>query len=326
MKESDIRSNKSLQKYQKLVDKDVKKYFLNKRNFTNINYKSWGCKKIKKLFVKKNFSYYQCTETKTIFANPRPKPNLLEKFYSNTKSSNYWLEKFFLQKLKTRKNKVVKPQVNYFSKNFTNYKEKKILDIGAGLGMFLIELKKKWPKAKLYALEPSKLMAKSCRNNNIQVFESSIEKMNSTKNRFDAITCFELFEHLYDPKYFLNKIYKLLNKNGIFYFTTLNGMGFDIQMLGKNSNAIYPPYHINFFNPQSIEILLKKIGFKILFIDTPGKLDLSIVENNLSLVKEENKNFVLDVLKNKSAKFKIDFQKFLQEKKLSSHMRIAVKK
>ena len=124
----------------------------------------------------------------------------------------------------------------------------------------------------------------------------------------------------------LKKIYKLLNKNGIFYFTTLNGMGFDIQMLGKNSNAIYPPYHINFFNPQSIEILLKKIGFKILFIDTPGKLDLSIVENNLSLVKEENKNFVLDVLKNKSAKFKIDFQKFLQEKKLSSHMRIAVKK
>ena len=37
MKESDIRSNKSLQKYQKLVDKDVKKYFLNKRNFKNIN-------------------------------------------------------------------------------------------------------------------------------------------------------------------------------------------------------------------------------------------------------------------------------------------------
>ena len=50
------------------------------------------------------------------------------------------------------------------------------------------------------------------------------------------------------------------------------------------------------------------------------------MDNNLSLVKEENKNFVLDVLKNKSAKFKIDFQKFLQEKKLSSHMRIAVKK
>ena len=45
--------------------------------------------------------------------------------------------------------------------------------------------------------------------------------------------------------------------------TTLNGLGFDIQMLGKNSNSIYPPYHINFFNPKSIEFLLKKIGFKI---------------------------------------------------------------
>ena len=92
------------------------------------------------------------------------------------------------------------------------------------------------------------------------------------------ITCFELFEHLYDPKLFLKKVYKILNKNGIFYFTTLNGLGFDIQMLGKFSNSIYPPYHINFFNPRSIEVLLKKIGFKIILIDTPGKLDLNIVE------------------------------------------------
>ena len=91
----------------------------------------------------------------------------------------------------------------------------------------------------MFALEPSKLMAKKCRDNNIKVFENTIEKMNTAKSQFDAITCFELFEHLYDPKLFLKKIYKLLNKNGIFYFTTLNGMGFDIQMLGKYSNSIY---------------------------------------------------------------------------------------
>ena len=326
MKESDIRNTKTLQRYQNLVDQDVKKLFSNKKNFKKINYKSWGCKRVKKIFKKKNFSYYQCMHTKTIFANPRPKLELLEKFYTDTKSSKYWFSEFFLPKLRVRTDKIVKPRVDFFSNNFKKYRQRKILDIGAGLGAFLLELKKKWPNASLFALEPSKLMAKKCRDKNIKVFENTIEKMDSEKNKFDAITCFELFEHLYDPKFFLKKIYKLLNKGGVFYFTTLNGMGFDIQMLGKYSNSIYPPYHINFFNPKSIEILLKKIGFKILHIDTPGKLDLSIVENNQSFLKGKKKIFIKYIFKNTSKKYKQDFQKYLQVNKLSSHMRVVVKK
>ena len=314
MRESDIRDKRNLRKYQKLVDQDVRNIFSDKKNFRNVNYKSWGCRKVKKIFEKKNFTYYQCLHTKTIFANPRPKPELLGKFYSNTKSSKYWFNKFFLPKLKVSTNK------------FKKYKKKNILDIGAGLGIFLLELKKKWPNANLFAVEPSKLMADKCRSNNIKVYENTIEKMNSTKNKFDVITCFELFEHLYDPKHFLKKIYKLLNKNGIFYLTTLNGMGFDIQMLGKYSNSIYPPYHINFFNPKSIELLLKKIGFRILFIDTPGKLDLNIVENNLSLLKGKKKIFIEYITKNTSEKYKNQFQEYLRDNKLSSHMRVLAKK
>ena len=325
MKESDIRNNKVLKKYQNLVDRDIKKIFSNKKNLIKANYKSWGCKNVREIFKKKNFTYLQCKQTNTIFANPRPKPEALEKFYSNTKSSQYWTNKFFLPKLKARKNKIVKPQVDFFSKKFNRYKRKNILDIGAGLGLFLIELKKKWPKSNLFALEPSKSMAEKCRNNNINVYETTIEKIN-IKKKFDVITCFELFEHIYDPGLFLKKIFKLLNKNGIFYFTTLNGMGFDIQMLGKNSNSIYPPYHINFFNPTSIEFLLKKVGFDIMFIDTPGKLDLSIVENNINLLEQEKKIFFKKFIQNESKKYKNKFQKYLQVNKLSSHMRIAVKK
>tara|TARA_Y100000590_G_scaffold432312_1_gene548194 strand:- start:774 stop:1754 length:981 start_codon:yes stop_codon:yes gene_type:complete len=326
MKESEIRDQHKLSTYQKLVDLDIKKFFYNKKNFKNINYKKWGCGKVKKIFEKKNFSYFQCINSKTIFANPRPKPKILEEFYSKTKSSNYWLNQFFLPKVEARKNKIIKPRVKFFISNFKKYKNKRILDVGAGLGLFLIELKKKWPNSKQFAIEPSHLMAEKCRSRNIKVFESTIEKIDVKSKKFDAITCFELFEHLYDPKFFLTKIYKLLNKNGIFYFTTLNGMGFDIQMLGKNSNSIYPPYHINFFNPKSIEVLLKKIGFKIIFIDTPGELDLSIVENNQHLLTGEKKDFIKFVTTNTSKKYRLQFQKFLKDNKLSSHMRIVAKK
>ena len=152
---------------------------------------------------------------------------------------------------------------------------------------------------------------------NISYFKLDILKNSFNKNWVPIYSIYR--QEVIESKY-------LLNKNGIFYFTTLNGMGFDIQMLGKYSNSIYPPYHINFFNPKSIELLLKKIGFKILFIDTPGKLDLSIVENNSSFLKGAKKIFFEQIIKNTSKKYKEKFQEYLQANKLSSHMRIVVKK
>ena len=71
MKESEIRNNKVLKNYQRLVDQDVKKFFSKKKNFQKADYKSWGCTNVKKIFDKKSFSYFQCMTTKTIFANPR---------------------------------------------------------------------------------------------------------------------------------------------------------------------------------------------------------------------------------------------------------------
>jgi len=326
MKESDIRNSKTLKKYQSLVDKDINKYFKNNIKLKNVNYKSWGCKKVKKIFNKKNFTYYQCSETRTIFADPRPTPKLLEDFYSNSKSSNFWFKEFFLPKLKNRTKKIFKPRANFFVKKFNKYKRKRFLDIGAGMGIFLLELRKKWPNGNFYALEPSKVLANQCKLSGLKVLETTIEKLDHKKNKFDVISSFELFEHMYDPKLFLNKVYKSLNKKGVFYFTTLNGMGFDIQALGKNSDAIYPPYHLNFFNPKSIKILMKNIGFKKVEVDTPGELDWNIVENNLSKVEESSKILFRYFSKKTTKQQKVKFQDFLKKNNLSSHMRVVATK
>ena len=99
----------------------------------------------------------------------------------------YWFNKFFLPKLKARTNKIVKPRVDFFSNNFKKYSKKNVLDIGAGLGAFLLELKKKWPQASLFALEPSKLMAKKCRDRNIKVFEKQVAE----NNKLQQMTLFD---------------------------------------------------------------------------------------------------------------------------------------
>ena len=326
MKENEIRDDNKLKKYQSLVDNDFKKFFKSKKNFKKINPKTWGCKNTKVIFTKKFFLYHECIETGTIFANPRPTPNTLNKFYSSAKSSNYWYNQFFLPKLQSRINKTIKPKALFLINNFPQYKRKKILDIGSGAGFFLKEIKKKWLKGNFFALEPSSLMAQKCRDLNILVYESTIENFKTNK-KFDVITSFELFEHVFDPYIFLKKIYNILNKNGILYFTTLNGKGFDIQLLKENSNSIYPPYHINFFNINSLKIILKKVGFKKIYIDTPGELDLNIVEKNQDLISDNlNKILFKKLIKKMTNSEKINFQKLIQKNLLSSHMRIIAKK
>ena len=81
--------------------------------------------------------------------------------------------------------------------------------------------------------------------------------------------------------------------------------------------------HLNFLNPKSLEILLKNIGFNVLEISTPGKLDIDIMNNNIDKIKVK---FWKNFLEYSSIQEKNNMQKFISENKLSSHMMIVCQK
>ena len=138
-----------------------------------------------------------------------------------------------------------------------------------------------------------------------------------------AFVSFELFEHLHNPKLFLERVNTLMNAGDIFIFTTLSGLGLDIQLLWENSKSITPPYHINFFNPHSVKILTETIGLKILEITTPGKLDMDIVLNNKEFVHDR---FWSKFIKYTSNQNKEKWQALLAESGWSSHMMVVCQK
>ena len=93
-------------------------------------------------FSKKGYDYLECSNTGTLIVNPRPTRKDLSGFYKNSKSNEFWYEKFFLPKLSQRVNFTIKPKINYLIKNFKSYQKKRIIDIGCGSGDFLVHLKK----------------------------------------------------------------------------------------------------------------------------------------------------------------------------------------
>ena len=139
---------------------------------------------------------------------------------------------------------------------------------------------------------------------------------------------FELIEHLFDPTPFLKSCYNGLDKNGLLILTTPNFHGLDIQLLKKQHDSVTAPNHLNFFNPESLSYLLKKIGFKKIKVITPGILDVEIILNKIKNgeIPEKNYPFFSFLSKKNDNKLIIDIQNLITKHNLSSSMLVSAKK
>ena len=119
----------------------------------------------------------------------------------------------------------------------------------------------------------------------------------------------------------------MLCKGGLCFITTISITGFDLQVLWDNSKSILPLDRINVFSQKGLKILFERHGFEMLEYSTPGVLDFDIVEDEFK--KNPNLDiprFVKTMLERNDEQLKQDFQTFLQVNRLSSFVRILLKK
>jgi len=326
MKEDEIRKRDIFNRYLELVKIDADCIFHDKSTFQLIPCPACGIEHFKLQFDKLGFNYVQCLECDTLFVNPRPTYENLMQIYTDSPSTKFWVEEFFLPMSEARREKIFRPRAQYITEKFPHLLNGTIGDIGAGFGVFLEELKKIWPNANILAIEPSVDMARICKDKGLLVIEATMENVDPHCHQFDLLTAFELLEHLHDPSVFIRKASQLLKPGGYLYLTTLNGLGFDIQLLWERSKSVTPPHHLNFLNPQSIRLLLEITGFTLLEVSTPGQLDWDIVEGGYHQEAIDPGRFFSTVSKYGSVEAKKDLQSWISYHNLSSHMRVVARK
>lgn len=324
MQEKDIRPQELFDELLRLNNLDVETHFKN-AEIKHINCPACFTQGSHS-FIKNNFSFDECKKCKTLYVSPRPDKIYFDKYYQESMSAKYWATTFYKETEKNRRELLWKPKVQIIKDKIELHSLNTdiIVDIGGGYGTFIEEFLKV-SKINHLIIEPSKHLAQICNEKGLNVMVKFLEEIN--KNDLPKIkrtfVSFELFEHLHDPRIFLEVLYDLMESKDSFIFTTLSGMGLDIQVLWQNSKAISPPMHLNFFNPKSIEILLNKIGFKVIEISTPGKLDIDIMSNNKDKI---NDKFWKNYLEYSSRDEKHEMQNFISQNKLSSHMMIICQK
>ena len=104
--------------------------------------------------------------------------------------------------------------------------------------------------------------------------------------------------------------------------TCPNIKGLEPMVLGRHSNSI-DHEHINMFSPSSLSLLLKRSNFDIIDINTPGSLDIDLIQRSVSEKKigiDSIDGVLRELMFNSNQDIQKKFLTLLQEAKLTGNM------
>lgn len=163
-------------------------------------------------------------------------------------------------------------------------KTNNLIDIGCGMGYFLVEAKKRgW---NVFGTEFTDTAIKICNQKDISMKKGVFNPKNYKTNAFDIITSFEVIEHINNPLFEVANYYEALRKSGILYITTPNFNSLLRYRMQENYNVITYPEHLSYYTPKTINNLLTLTGFKKSFLKSTG---LSITRLRTSQGKSNQK-------------------------------------
>src|SRR6266481_4776389 len=142
-----------------------------------------------------------------------------------------------------------------------------ILDLGCSSGGFLASLK--GPSWRRHGIEMSAKVAEIAKAKcGADVFVGDILDAPYPPATFDVITCFHVFEHLYQPREILAKVSEWLKQGGIFYTNMPNIHSAGSRTFGAYWYALELPRHLYHFSPTSLRFLAGSAGLEEVWLIT----------------------------------------------------------
>jgi 2-polyprenyl-3-methyl-5-hydroxy-6-metoxy-1,4-benzoquinol methylase len=135
-----------------------------------------------------------------------------------------------------------------------------LLDIGCSSGGFLGTMKgERWS---LYGIEMEASTAEKARlMTGADVFMGDALDAPFRPESFDVVTCFDVLEHIYEPRQFLTKVMEWLKPGGILYTKLPNIDSWEARALGTYWYGLELPRHLYHYSPQSLRGLMTALGF-----------------------------------------------------------------
>lgn len=145
-------------------------------------------------------------------------------------------------------------------RRFAGAKPGRLLDAGCASGAFLLAAREAgWSVA---GVEPSETLfakAASALGNDTELHCCILEQAGLTPESFDAITLWDVLEHVPDPAGFMRLCRELLKPGGKLFVNVPDLDSFEARTLGKRWPLLLAE-HLNYFNRESLRLCAEKAG------------------------------------------------------------------
>jgi 2-polyprenyl-3-methyl-5-hydroxy-6-metoxy-1,4-benzoquinol methylase len=145
------------------------------------------------------------------------------------------------------------------------------LDVGCSTGFVVEAARDAGWDASGVDLNPSAIAFG--RERGLDLRSVALEDAGIAPESLDAISLFDVLEHLTDPVTVLASCARLLRRGGIVFLYVPNYDSASRLLMGKNAHFIWPTHHLNYYTPITIRDLMTRQGLETVYVATEG-LDL----------------------------------------------------
>jgi 2-polyprenyl-3-methyl-5-hydroxy-6-metoxy-1,4-benzoquinol methylase len=145
----------------------------------------------------------------------------------------------------------------------------RVLDVGCSRGHFVAAAVDAGFHAE--GVEPAPQIAAAARERGLVVHTGLLEEQHFPDGSFDALTLFEVIEHLREPCALLRECRRVLRPGGIVLLSTGNTASWTVSFMGARWDYFHistDAGHVSFFHPGSIRKLAENCGFTVVSIET----------------------------------------------------------
>lgn len=144
-----------------------------------------------------------------------------------------------------------------------------VVDVGCSRGQFVAAAIAAGYRAE--GVEPAPRIAEAARAAGVPVRTGLLEEQSFADNTFDALTLFEVIEHLRTPLPLLAECRRVLKPGGVLLISTANAASWTAAAMGAHWDYFDMERdggHISFYNPRSIAQIAANAGFEVARVDT----------------------------------------------------------
>ncbi|HMK13832.1 MAG TPA: class I SAM-dependent methyltransferase [Burkholderiales bacterium] len=144
-----------------------------------------------------------------------------------------------------------------------------LLDVGCSSGAFLSTALVLGFRAQ--GVEPAAKAAQSAIQSGLRVHIGTLHEARFPAQHFDAVTLFEVIEHIKDPITLLNECRRIMRPGGVLMIGTGNTDSWTAAFMKSRWRYFHIEHHgghVSFFNPYSLRLLAVRAGFTLEAVET----------------------------------------------------------